>query len=207
VHAEHLLEFLPKMSRDQVERLLEHRAAFDCVDGLQRLQPALQLLREGALAGSDRAHEVEHLAALLTLQRGGMKVADDLADRLLDAEELVLEEVVDLDGLVLVEPLHARLVGLENVARTVAHHHLVDARVGELRERRVLANQFEVFEESAPPPLRVACRSILFDQLLERGLAIHERCSSRLAYVDRLGTVSPGPSTFTDVCKLGVCLR
>ena len=49
-----------------------------------------------------------------------MEVADDLADRLLDAEELVAEEVEDLERLVLVEPLHARVVGLEDVLGAVA---------------------------------------------------------------------------------------
>src|SRR5262249_12147682 len=80
VHAEHLLELLAEVPREQMERLLEHRATFDRVDRLERLEPALELLGEGALAGADGAHQVEHLAALFTLQRRGVEVADDLAD-------------------------------------------------------------------------------------------------------------------------------
>src|SRR5262249_53065264 len=121
------------------------------------------------------------LPALLALQRRRVEVPDDLADRLLDAEELVAEEVVELERLVFVEPLYARLLGLEDVTRPGAHNHLVNPRVRELREVRVLANQLEVFEECAPPPLGVSGGTILFDQLLERGLAIHWGCSSRLA--------------------------
>ena len=97
VDAEHLLELLAQVARDEVQRLLEHRAAFDRVDRLALLEAALQLLDQRALAGADRAHQVEHLTALLALQRGGVEVADDLRDRLLDAEELVGEEVVDLE--------------------------------------------------------------------------------------------------------------
>src|SRR5436190_778356 len=91
------------MPRNEVQRLLEHRAAFDRVDGLEAFEAALQLFREGALAGADGAHQVEHLTAFLTLERCRVEVADDLADRLLDAEEFVPEEVVDLEGVVLVE--------------------------------------------------------------------------------------------------------
>ena len=133
VHAEHLLELLPQVAREEVQRLLEHRAALDRVERIDSLEAALQLLDERALAGADRAHQVEHLAALLALQRRGVEVADDLRDRLLDAEELVAEEVVDLERLVLVEPLHARVVGVEDVVRAVAHDHVVDAGVRELR--------------------------------------------------------------------------
>ncbi len=104
------------------------------VDRVARLEAALQLLRERALARADRAHQVEHLAALLALQRGGVEVADDLRDRPLDAEELVAEEVVDLDGLVLVEALHPRIVGLEDVGRADLDDDVVDPRVRELRK-------------------------------------------------------------------------
>ena len=108
--AEHLLELLAQMARDQVQRLLEHRAAFDRVDRLRLSRGRAAALDQRALAGADRPHQVEHLAALLALQRGGVEVADDLRDRLLDAEELVGEEIVDLYGFVLVEPLHARIM-------------------------------------------------------------------------------------------------
>ena len=130
VHAEHLLEFLAQVAREKMERLLEHRAALDGVDGVGLLEAALQLLDQRALPRADRPHQVEHLAALLALQRRGVEVADDLADRLLDAEELVAEEVVDLERLVLVEPLHPRVLGLEDVLRAVSHHHVVETARG-----------------------------------------------------------------------------
>src|SRR4029077_12530801 len=100
VHAEHLLELFPQVARKEMERLLVHGAAVDRVDGLGLLEAALELLDERTLARAHRPHQVEDLAALLSLQRRGVEVADDLADRLLDAEEFVAEEVVDAERLV-----------------------------------------------------------------------------------------------------------
>src|SRR5262249_50861067 len=93
VDAEHLLEFLAQVARNEVQRLLGHRAAFDRVDGHEALEAALEFLDQRALPGADRPHEIEHLAALLALERRGVEVADDLVDRTLDPEELVGEEL------------------------------------------------------------------------------------------------------------------
>src|SRR5581483_8893608 len=152
-----------------VERLLEHGAPVDRVEGRQALEPALELLDERALARADRSHEVEHLAALLALERGGVEVADDLVDRLLDAEELVLEEVVDLERLVLEEPLHARVVAFEDVVAARLQDHVVHAGAGD----------FEVLEERPAPVLRLARRAVFFDDLLERGI-VHGLAPPRL---------------------------
>src|SRR5262249_15156534 len=104
------------------------------VERLRLLEPTLQLLDEGALARPHRSHEVEDLSALLALQGGGVEVADDLRDRLLDAEELVAEEVVDLERLVLVQALRAGIVDVLNVLAPAAHDDVVDAGVRELRD-------------------------------------------------------------------------
>src|SRR5262249_30818427 len=173
-HAEHLLEFLAQVAREKMERLLEHRAALDGVDGVGLLEPALQPLDERALPRADRSHEIEDLAALLALQRRGGEVADDLTDRLLDAEELVAEELVDLERLVLVEALHPLVLGLEDVLRAVSHHHVVETAVGEFREPGGLANQLEVLQERPAPPFRFAGGAVFADQLLEGGL-VHRR--------------------------------
>src|SRR6266478_1128461 len=109
VHAEHLLELLPQMARNEVEGLLGHGAVLDRVEGLGGLEAPLEALDQRALPRADRAHQVEDLAALLALERGGGEGAHDLRHRLLDPEELVAEEVVDLERLVLVEPLDARV--------------------------------------------------------------------------------------------------
>src|SRR5581483_8594467 len=127
VHAEHLLELFAEMARDELQRLLVHRRVRDRVERLGLLQPALQLLDERALARADRSHEVQDLSALLALQGGGVEVADDLRDRLLDPEELVAEEVVDLERLVLVQALGAGIVDVLNVLAPATHDDVVDA--------------------------------------------------------------------------------
>ena len=112
MHAEHLLELAPQMARDQMQRLLVHRASFDRVDGSDLLESALHSLDQRALARADRAHQVEDLAALFALERRRMEVADDLRDGAFDAEELLREEIEHLERLVLEQPLGARIVGL-----------------------------------------------------------------------------------------------
>ena len=135
--AEHLLELAPQMARDEMQRLLVHRAAFDRIDRRRLLEAALDALDQRALTGADRTHQVEHLAALLALERGGMEKADYLRDRFFNSEELIGEEVEDLHRLVLVQPLGARVVGVLHVAHADRHDHVVDARVGKLGHRRI----------------------------------------------------------------------
>src|SRR5262245_11417925 len=174
VDAEHLLEFLAQVAGEKMERLLEHRTAVDGVDGVGLFQAALELLDQRALAGADRPHQVEHLAALLALQGRGVEVANDLADRLLDPEELVAEEVVDLERLVFVKALHARIFGIQDVLGAVPHDHVVEPTMRQLREAGTLANQLEVLQEGAAPALRLARGAIFANQLLEGGL-VHRR--------------------------------
>ena len=90
-----------------------------------------------------------------------MEVAHDLLERALHAEELVLEEVVDLDRLVAEHPLRAR-VGLEvEIRHTPAHHHVVHALVGEVGEARALLHELEVLQERAGPLLLLAVGAVL----------------------------------------------
>src|SRR6266566_3098256 len=169
VHAEHLLELLPQMARNEVEGLLGHGAVLDRVEGLGGLEAPLEALDQRALPRADRAHQVEDLAALLALERGRVEVAHDLRHRLLDPEELVAEEVVDLERLVLVEPLDARVVGLLDVQGPAPHDVVEDAGVRELGKAGIFADEVEVLEEGAAPDLRLAGGAVLFDQLLEGG--------------------------------------
>ena len=92
VNAEHLLKLFAQMARDQMQRLLEHRATFDGVKRLAFLEAAVKLFDQGAFAGADRSHQVEDLAAFLAFERGGMEVAHDLRNGFLDAEELVAKK-------------------------------------------------------------------------------------------------------------------
>src|SRR6266566_4248426 len=153
VHAEHLLELLPQMARNEMEGLLGHRAVLDRVEGLGGLEAPLETFDQRALPRADRAHQVEDLAALLALERGGVEVAHDLRHRLLDPEKLVAEEVEDLERLVLVEPLDARVVGFLDVQGPGAHDVVEDAGVRELGEAGILADEVEVLEEGAAPHL------------------------------------------------------
>src|SRR4029079_3972517 len=164
VGAEHLLELFPQVAGEEVQGLLEHRTTFDRVEGIARLQPTLQPLARLALARADRAHQIEHLTALLALQRRGVEVAHDLRDRLLDPEELLAEEAIGLQRLILVEALHARIVRVVNVERPHLYDDVVDPRVRELRQRRVLTDAFEILEEGAAPRLLLADGAIILDQ-------------------------------------------
>src|SRR6266403_1301042 len=102
-----------------------------------------------------------------------MEVADDLADSLLDAEELVAEEVEHLERLILVEALHPRVVGLEDVLRADAHDRVVETRVRQLRDGRVIADHLEVLEKGAAPELRLLPGAIFFDDLFEGVPVVH----------------------------------
>ena len=121
VNSQHLFKFFSQVARYQVQRLFEHRAAFDGVDRLAFFQSPVQLFDQRAFSGTDGAHEIEHLAAFLALERRGVKVAHDLGDGFFDAEELVSEEVVDFDGFVFVEPLDVGIGAFLNVADTGFH--------------------------------------------------------------------------------------
>ena len=46
VNAEHLLKLFAQMARNQMQRLLEHRAAFDGVERLALLEAAVQLFHQ-----------------------------------------------------------------------------------------------------------------------------------------------------------------
>src|SRR5271155_1444864 len=154
MHAEHLLEFAPQMPRHQVQRLLDHRASFDRVDESDLLEPALDALDQRTLARADGAHQVEDLAALFALERRRVKVADDLRDGALDAEEFVGEEIEDLERLILEQALGARIVG-------------VGERMQPGRNDRVVFHDLEIFEQGAAPLLRLACSAVFFDHSLE----------------------------------------
>ena len=161
--AQHVLERLAQVARDQVQGLLEDRAALDDVDRLEVLEAALEPLDQRALARADRAHQVEHLAGLLAAHRGGVEVAHDLLERALHAEELVREEVVDLDGLVAEHALGAR-VGLEvELGDARPGHHVVHAPVREVGQLRPLLHELEILEERPLPFELLSLGAILLD--------------------------------------------
>ena len=174
--AEHLLERRPQVARDQVQRLLVHRAALDHEDRLQLLEAALEPLDQRALAGADRAHQVEHLAALLAVHRGGVEVAHDLGERPLDAEELVLEEVVDLDRLVAEQALGARLVLRVDLGHPGQLHHVVQTAVRQIRQRRIRFDLFQILEKRALPVLLLARFAVLLDELGEIDRLLSHAC-------------------------------
>ena len=176
VHADHLLELFAQMTGDQMQRLLEHRAIVDRVEQIRRFEAALQPLDERALARADRAHQVQNLTALLSLQRGGMEVTDDLRDRLLDAKELFLEEVVDLDRLVFVELLGGAVSGIVDVGDARALDDVVNAGVREPGKGGFFLEDFEVLDQGAAPDLALASDAILLDDALEGvDRLIHQR--------------------------------
>ena len=165
--AQHLLERRPQMAGDQMERLLVDRAVVDHVDRRQVFEAALEALDQRALAGAHRAHQVEHLAALLAAHRGGVEVAHDLVERALHAEELVLEEVVGLDRLVAEQPLHPRVALRVDLGETGRVDHVVKAAMRQVRQRRILLHLVQILDERALPVLLLAAFPVLLDQLGE----------------------------------------
>src|SRR5208282_492842 len=167
VHAKHLLELAPQMARDQMQRLLVHRASFDREDESDLLEPALDPLDQRTLARTYRAHQVQNLPALFALQRRGMEVADDLRDRALDPEKFLREEIENLQRLILVQPLGARIVGIMQRMKARRNDQVVDSRVRELGYDRVGLHNLEILEQRAAPLLRLAGRAVFFDHSLE----------------------------------------
>ena len=76
----------------------------------------MEFFDQRAFARADRTHQIEHLAALFALERGGVKVSDDLRNGFFDAEEFVGEKIIELYGFVFVESFDVRIVLFMNVA-------------------------------------------------------------------------------------------
>jgi hypothetical protein len=164
LHAEHVLEGGAEVAGDEAEGIAVGGRAVDDVDRVEALEAALEALDQARLAGADRAHEVEHLARLLAAHGRGVEIADDLLERPLHAEELVLEEIVDLDRLVAEHPLGPR-VGLEvEIGHAPVDDHVVHAAVGEVGEMRLFLHQLEIFEEGALPFLALTFDPVVLDQ-------------------------------------------
>src|SRR5207247_730023 len=62
VHAEHLLELLPQMARNEMEGLLGHRAVLDRVEGLGGLEAPLGTFAQRALPRACRGQWVQERA-------------------------------------------------------------------------------------------------------------------------------------------------
>ena len=85
------LHFRAEHFRDQVERLLVHRAALDGVDGAivrarVRLQAALEHADDGRFAAADRPHQQEDPLAHLQPLAGGAEVVHHLPERVVNTE-------------------------------------------------------------------------------------------------------------------------
>ena len=110
-----------------------------------------------------------------------MEVANDLRDRLLDAEELILEEVVDLDGLVLVETLGDAFA---DVGSAYPLDRVEDAGVGEPGNGGVFLEDFQVIDQGAAPDFALTSDAVFLDHALEgAGRVIHQRPPSEPARV------------------------
>src|SRR5580704_8545120 len=96
-----------------------------------------------------------------------MKVADDLRDGALDAEEFVGEEIKYLERFILEQALRARIVSVGERMKPGRDDQIVDARMCELGHDRVGFHDLEIFEQGATPLLRLACSAVFFDHSLE----------------------------------------
>ena len=150
-----------------MQRLLMHRAALDRVDRTRLLESALDALDQRAFARAHRPHQIEHLAALLALERGRVEVAYKLRDGALDSEELVGEEVVNLHRLILVQALGARIVGFLNIVHAFGDDQVIDTRMRKLGEGGVGLYDFEVLEQCPTPLLGFTRGPVLLDHALK----------------------------------------
>src|SRR5579871_5645124 len=156
------------MARDQMERLFVHRATLDRIDRGRLFEAALNPLDQRTLTGSDRAHQVEHLPALLALERSGMEIAHDLGNRAFDAEKFVSEKIIDLDRLVFIKTLGPRIIAIDDVPHPRAHDHVIDPCMRHFGQRRIGLNYLEIVQQGPAPLLGFPFRAISFDYLFER---------------------------------------
>ena len=128
MNAEHFFKLFTQMARNQMQRLLEHRATFDGVKRLAFLEAAVKLFHQGTFAGANRSHQVEDLAAFLAFERGSVKVAHDLRNGFLDAEELVAKKIEELDRLIFVKPFDVGVAVLMEADGPSAQFEIVKLR-------------------------------------------------------------------------------
>jgi hypothetical protein len=102
-----------------------------------------------ARISSGMTHQQQDALAHFEALRGGMEVFHDLGQRLLDAEDVLREELV------------ARLTRLIRIV-ACGHNHVEDALVGELRHDGALGSNLEVLRERSLPGQGALSLAILF---------------------------------------------
>src|SRR6185369_1300223 len=179
----------PQMARDQMQRFFMDWAVFDHIDRFRRFQTFLDPLSERTLAGADRAHEIEHLAAFLAFQRGSVEVMHDLLDDVFDAEEIVLEELVAFRRFAAPDLHLPGSLGFVCLVDAALHHDAVEMGVCQLEDTWVIAQHLEVIEKCAPPVLLLTVGMISADQIGNLVLPFsHMKASTRY----RAGIPLPG---------------
>ena len=176
LRGDRLDQIAAELRRDEVERLLVHRAVDERVGavepllapavGVERplvgprvvLQPLLQQADDRALGAADRPVEQEHAALGPVAVGGALEDVDQVHQRPFEAEDGVLpafdrvvEELV-AGQLLLVDD---DLVGAE------AEDHVVEPLVGGPGDRGVAADDVQVFGEGAGPVLLLVIRQVL----------------------------------------------
>ncbi len=96
-----------------------------------------------------------------------MKIAHDLVERALHAEEFVLEEVVDFDRLVAEQPLGMRLVLRVDLGDAGQGDHVVQTAVRQIRQRRIRLDPLQILEKRALPALLLTGFPVFLDELGE----------------------------------------
>ena len=104
LHAVRVAELGAQAGGDEVERRLVHRRALQCVHrafvGVAvLLEAALEQDRHRRLAARGRTEQQQQASADIGARGGGLEVVDDAAERLIDAEQLALEQLLGAGGL------------------------------------------------------------------------------------------------------------
>src|SRR5262245_32897608 len=110
-----------------------------------------------------------------------MKVADDLRNGALDAEELIGKELVDFYWLVLVEPLGARIVSVLDALGAERDDHVVDPRMRKLGHHRIRLDHLQVLQERSIPLLRFASGTVVLNYFFKGVEICHGPNSGLLA--------------------------
>ena len=146
-HPQELLELQALGARDQVQRLLVHGAALDCIQGNRVLLESLfQQGHDGGLAGRHRTNQDEDPLARLRAVGAGTQEAHQIVEDLLDAEDLPGEEVV-LDLVLVVR----ELLEPGDLRGSLLQQHVEDPARGELRDLGVDMDQAHVVPHGSFP--------------------------------------------------------
>src|SRR5687768_17524253 len=102
-----------------------------------------------------------------------MKIANDLRHGLFNAEKLIGEEIIDLNGFVFIQSLDMCVGGVVDVANAGFYNNVVEACMRQLGEGRLFLDLIQVSEQVASPGSRLVKISVFLDDLFKLLIMVH----------------------------------